>query len=96
MQPLKFILSKNLKESGLGGKIQKAMVIEFFKKQLVHDFGQAAVESIKTFAIRNDRLNIAMDSSAFKQEISLRESKYLQELAREFGPGTVAKITFYS
>lgn len=96
MQPLKFILNKNLKENGLGSKIQSAMIIEFFKAQLVSDFGKSSVDQIKSIALRKDKFNVVTDSGGLKQEISLRESKYLSEIAEKFGPGVVVKITFFS
>jgi predicted nucleic acid-binding Zn ribbon protein len=92
--PLKNILRKNIRQSGIGQRVLAAQVIEKFNEVLSEILGQGIAQRAKAMYLRGKTLTIGCLSSVVTQEIYLKRGKIIKELNRRLGGEVVEELKF--
>jgi len=92
--PLKNILPKYIRTTGIGRQIETAQAIEEFNKILVEMFGEGILKKARALHIRNKVLAVSCLSSVLTQEIYLRRNKIIKEMNKRLKSDIVNALKF--
>ncbi|MFA5128600.1 MAG: DUF721 domain-containing protein [Patescibacteria group bacterium] len=92
--PLKNILEKNIRQSGISHQVLAAQAIEKFNQILVEIFGPGVGRRARAMYLRGKILTVGCLSSVVTQEIYLKRGKIMKELNRRLGREVVADLKF--
>ncbi len=95
LEPLGNILKHHKTHSIFKRKVEAALIVEYTKQLLEHDFGKASLQFLTSMSYTNKVLRIKATSAPFKQEIALRERAYKQAINDRFGAETVEKLAYF-
>lgn len=67
------IFEKRLNQLGLKKQVDAAMICETFDKAVLDVFGESGAKNVKAISYKNSTLKVGVTSSAWANEISLRQ-----------------------
>lgn len=92
--PLKNLLEKNLKKSGISRQVEAALVLEKFEKVVGELISQEMTKRVKALVLKDKILGVAVLSSVAAAELKLREKQLLKIINQHFKKRVVDKLRF--
>ncbi len=94
MEPIKKIISKNIKKSGLAPKVEASLVVESFSEIIAEVLSPKIAKKVQAMHLKNKTLTIACLSSVLAQEVQLHQKKIINRLNKKFDKTVVDKLRF--
>jgi len=85
LQALKNILPRRLQEQGIAAQVEATQVVEALKQEVVARFGLSAVDAFRKVSLRDNTLEVLLNSSALANELRMIESDLADVLQVKFG-----------
>ena len=83
-----------MKRAGMKPAIDRAMVLDRFKKEVGEIMGKEAAEQVRPLYVRNKVITVACLSSALAQEIKFKEAEIVGRVNEEFKQSMIERVLF--